>query len=80
MGVVPLGPGTVPVRGGHGACFCSQGTNHIEHWVRSRYKVYKWLKISHGSITLVNGHMRSIALQVVRMPENGHDILNVTRN
>ena len=26
---------------------------------------------------LVNGHMRSIALQVVRKPENGHDILKL---
>ena len=39
---------------------------------RSRYKFYKWLKISHGSRTLVNGHMRSIAGQVVRKPENSH--------
>jgi hypothetical protein len=44
---------------------------------RSRYKFYKWLKISHGSRKLVNGHMRSIAIQVVRKPENGHDILKL---
>ena len=77
VGVVPLGPGIVPVRGGHGACFCSQGINYIELWVRSRYKFDKWLKISHGSRTLVNWHMRSIALQVVRKPENGHDKLKL---
>ena len=40
---------------------------------RSRYKFYKWLKISHGSRMLVNGHMCSIAVQVVREPEIGHD-------
>jgi hypothetical protein len=40
--------------------------------VRSRYKFYKWLKISHGSRTLVNGHLRSIALHVVREPANSH--------
>ena len=77
MGVVPLGPGTVPVRGGYGACFCSQGTNYIELLVRSRYKFYKWLKISHGSRMLVKEHLRSIALQVVRKPENGHDKLKL---
>jgi hypothetical protein len=41
---------------------------------RSRYKFYKWLKISHGSRTMVNGHMRSIAVQVVKKPEIGHGI------
>jgi hypothetical protein len=35
------------------------------------------LKSCHGSRTLVNGHMRSIALHVVRKPENGHDILKL---
>ena len=39
---------------------------------RSRYKFYKWLKISHVSRMLVNGHLRSIALQVVKEPENSH--------
>ena len=74
MGVVPLGQGTVPVRGGHGACFCSQGTNLIELLVRSRYKFYKWLKSSHVSRMLINRHMCSIAVQVVREPENSHGI------
>jgi hypothetical protein len=62
------------VQDGYGACFCNPGTNFIELWVRSRYKFYKLLKISHGSRTLVNGHMRSIAVQVVRKPEIGHGI------
>jgi hypothetical protein len=39
---------------------------------RSRYKFYKWLKSCHGSRTLVNGHMRSIAVQDVKEPENSH--------
>jgi hypothetical protein len=77
VGLVPIGPGTVSVREGHGACFCCQGTNYIELWVRSRYKFYKWSKSSHGSRTLVNGHMRSIALQVVREPVNSHDTKNL---
>jgi hypothetical protein len=42
--------------------------------VRSRYKFDRWLKISHGSRKLVNGHLRSIAVQVIRKPEIGHDI------
>ena len=45
--------------------------------VRSRYKFYKWLKSGHVSWKLVNKHMRSIALQVVRKPENSHDILKL---
>ena len=44
---------------------------------RSRYKFVRWLKIDHVSRKLVNKHMRSIALQVVRKPENGHDILKL---
>jgi len=62
------------VREGHGACFCYQGTNFIELLVRSRYKFYKWLKNSHGSRKLANGHMRSIAVRVVKEPESGHGI------
>ena len=45
--------------------------------MRSRYKFYKWLKSSHGSRMLVTGHMCSIALQVVREPENSHDMLEL---
>ena len=41
---------------------------------RSRYKFDKWLKSGHVSRKLVNGHMRSIAVQVVRKPENSHGI------
>jgi hypothetical protein len=75
-------PGTCPDRPGH--CPGARRVWHVflQSWdtadraiERSRYKFYKWLKISHGSRTLVNEHMRSIALQVVRKPENGHDIL-----
>jgi hypothetical protein len=44
---------------------------------RSRYKFVRWLKIGHVSRKLVNGHMRSIALHVVRKPENDHDILKL---
>ena len=44
---------------------------------RSRYKFYKWLKSGHVSRKLVNVHMRSIALQVVRKPESSHDILEL---
>ena len=77
MGIVPLGPGIVPVREGHGACFCSQGTNYFELLVRSRYKLYRWLKSCQDSKMLVNGHMRSIAVQVVREPEKSHDILEL---
>ena len=43
--------------------------------MRSRYKYDKWLKSGHVSRKLVNGHMRSIALHVVRKPESSHDIL-----
>jgi hypothetical protein len=77
VGLVPLGLGFVPVREGHGACFCCQGTNYIELLVRSRYKFDKWLKSGHVSRELVNGHMRSIAIQVVRKPENSHNILKL---
>ena len=45
--------------------------------MRSRYKFDRWLKSCHGSRRLVNGYMRSIAIQVVRKPENGHDILKL---
>ena len=44
---------------------------------RSRYKFDKWLKSGHVSRKLVDGHMRSIAIQVVRKPKNGHDILRL---
>ena len=45
--------------------------------MRSRYKYDKWLKSGHVSRKLVNGHMNSIALHIVRKPENGHDILKL---
>jgi len=30
VGIVPIGLGIVPVRDGHGACFCNPGTKLIE--------------------------------------------------
>ena len=76
--------GTCPVRPGHcpGArrawrVFLQSGHKVYCALVRSRYKFDRWLKISHGSRMFVNGHMRSIALHVVRKPENGHDILKL---
>jgi hypothetical protein len=39
---------------------------------RSRYKFDKWLKSCHDSRMLVDGHLRSIAVQVVKEPEIGH--------
>ena len=30
VGVVPIGPGIVPVQDGYGACFCNPGTKLIE--------------------------------------------------
>jgi hypothetical protein len=42
--------------------------------VRSRYKFDRWLKSCQVSRRLVNGHLRSIAVQVVKEPEIDHGI------
>jgi len=76
--------GTCPVRPGHcpGArrawrVFLQSRYTADRTIERSRYKLVKWLKSGHGSRKSVNGHMRSIALHVVREPENSPDILEL---
>ena len=40
--------------------------------MRSRYKVDKWSGICLGCRKLVNGHRRSVAVQVVSEPDISH--------
>jgi hypothetical protein len=77
-------PVNCPVRPGHcpGArrvwrVFLQSGYRADRTIERSRYKFDKCLKSGHVSRKLVNGHMRSIALHVVREPKKGHDILKL---
>ena len=58
----------VTVQGGYGTCFCRPGTNFIESLRVSRYKVDKWPISCLGYRGLVNGHWRSVAVQVVSEP------------
>jgi len=76
-GSCPVRPGNCPGARRAWRVFLLLGYKVYCVLVRSRYKFYKWLKNSHGSRKLVNGHLRSIAVKVVREPENGHDILKL---
>ena len=76
-GTCPVRPGNCPGARRAWRVFLQSGYKVYWVLVRSRYKFDRWLKSCHGSRRLVNGHMRSIAIQVVRKPKNGHDILRL---
>ena len=72
-GTCPVRPGNCPGARRAWRVFLQSRYKADRTIERSRYKFYKWLKSSHVSRMLINGHMCSIAVQVVREPEIGHD-------
>ena len=70
----PVRPGSCPGARRVWRVFLQSG--YKADWVlaRSRYKFYKWLKISHDSRMFVSWHMRSIAVHVVKKPKISHGI------